>query len=114
MLTISDFRGGIGRQLFQYASLYGIAVENSMTPTIVSEKNFRLSQFFPDLSIPRGCSVFGKFDIREFRGSQGYKPLYFDDIECSANTALSGDFMTWRHFDLVKHEIQVPIKLQTL
>lgn len=98
-----DFHGRAGNQMFQYASLIGIAKMNNMTPILL--ENTELWNMF-DLPIQTGyMEKSGKYTIWKEEHAAVYSPK-FANIKCDTDVFLKRYLQSWRYFENVKTDIK--------
>jgi len=99
------FVGGLGNQMFQYASLYGVAKANGLRPVVTVDN--RLLDVFrslrADVVLSDGqLSGYGRF--AEF-GFGVYDGRTFS-LNFMKNILLDGFFQSWRYFDHVRSDVR--------
>lgn len=101
----TDFQGGLGSLMFQYASLYGIAKANGMVP-VISEFS-HLTSIFPSLYSDK--STESRNGARYWPAFHEHAQAQFDkrsfSLNFMRNLQLQGMFQSWKYFDHVREEI---------
>jgi len=107
-----DFVGGLGNQMFQYASMYGIGKANGLRP-IVSERA-AIARIFRSLKSRRTV------EEHPGRGYSSYlerKPNAFDartfSLNFMRNIRIEGYFQSWRYFDHVQSDLRKQFTFKT-
>lgn len=103
-LTIG-FYGRLGNQLFQYASMYGIAKANGFIPYI--KNNNMLRELFTKLKskVTNNNHLGKKYDLYHERKSNAFDQRTFS-LNFMKNIILDGFFQSWRYFDHVRSDIR--------
>lgn len=105
--------GGLGNQMFEYASSYGIAKTKQMT--LIMAKGENLWNVFPSLKAVRTEHI-----CYEYRIHREKRACAFDqetvDFPASDNVQLNGYLQSWKYFSHVENEIrkQFTFNQQTL
>lgn len=102
-----NFKGRLGNEIFEYASLYGIARHNHMIPVV--DDKFRLRRIFK-ISL---TSVKPLANIKRFREA---KACAFDEkafvLDKKYNWTLSGYLQSWKYFIDYSDDIRKELRLQ--
>lgn len=105
----APFVGGLGNQLFQYASMYGIAKANGFKPTL--PKYCLVSRIFPLLRATRTDNLIRDPSYKVFMERQ---PNAFDvrafSLNFMQNIFLDGYLQSWRYFDHVRSDLHKQFK----
>ncbi len=100
-----DLEGGLGKIMFQYASLYGISKHNAMIPVI--DKGDYLGSIFPALKAFMMEEIESIYHWEHFRERA---PNSYDNRARSLNFAknieLQGFYQSWRYFHHVKEDLR--------
>ncbi|ELU10696.1 hypothetical protein CAPTEDRAFT_99760 [Capitella teleta] len=101
----APFVGGLGNQLFQYASMYGIAKANGFKSTV--PKFSLVSRIFPQLRATRTEWMSRDVSYKNFIERQ---PNAFDgrafSLNFMHNIYLDGYLQSWRYFDHVRTDLR--------
>lgn len=103
-LTLTAKSGRIGNEMFQYASLYGLAKANYKQPFLNTSSNFAVTKIF-NLSIPYGNSPSNNFVVDEETACCEFKENS-TRMNCDQNVTLEGFRQSYKYFDKYKIEIK--------
>ena len=100
-----DYVGGLGNQMFQYASMYGISRANGLKP--ISTTETRIFDVFPLL---KAKPTVNEEQFTKYSTFNEFNPSAFDgrsfSLNFMKNMKLEGFFQSWRYFDHVRSDIR--------
>lgn len=105
------FVGGLGNQMFQYASLFGIAKANGLKPLVDGKRNKLVGAFSKlhgvetdEEELKKIQTGLGYLIYRE-RKSNAFENRAFS-LNFMKNIQLVGFFQSWRYFDHVRSQVK--------
>ena len=100
-----DLNGGLGNQMFQYASMYGIAKANGLK-ALIGEHN-RVAKTFPHLKARRTEEHSPGKRYKAFweRHPNSYDSRTFS-LNFMNNIMLEGFYQSWRYFSHVRNDVK--------